>query len=56
MKRVLDAGFYNFLVPFVESADEARRAVAATRYPPQGMRGRTQCLHARVVLGRKKLQ
>jgi 2-dehydro-3-deoxyglucarate aldolase len=39
MKRLLDAGFYNFLVPFVESADEARRAVAATRYPPQGMRG-----------------
>ncbi|OIN93629.1 MAG: 2-dehydro-3-deoxyglucarate aldolase [Comamonadaceae bacterium CG1_02_60_18] len=39
LKRLLDAGFYNFLVPFVESADEAARAVAATRYPPQGMRG-----------------
>jgi len=39
MKRLLDAGFYNFLVPFVESADDARRAVAATRYPPQGVRG-----------------
>ncbi|MEO7400683.1 MAG: 2-dehydro-3-deoxyglucarate aldolase [Polaromonas sp.] len=39
IKRLLDAGFYNFLIPFVESADEARRAVAATRYPPQGMRG-----------------
>jgi 2-dehydro-3-deoxyglucarate aldolase len=39
MKRLLDAGFYNFLVPFVESADEARSAVAATRYPPQGIRG-----------------
>jgi 2-dehydro-3-deoxyglucarate aldolase len=39
IKRLLDAGFYNFLVPFVESADEARRAVAATRYPPQGVRG-----------------
>jgi 2-dehydro-3-deoxyglucarate aldolase len=39
MKRLLDAGFYNFLVPFVESVDEARQAVAATRYPPQGMRG-----------------
>jgi 2-dehydro-3-deoxyglucarate aldolase len=39
LKRLLDAGFYNFLVPFVESADEARRAVAATRYPPQGVRG-----------------
>lgn len=39
MKRMLDAGFYNFLVPFVESVDEAAMAVAATRYPPQGMRG-----------------
>jgi hypothetical protein len=39
IKRLLDAGFYNFLVPFVESVDEARKAVAATRYPPQGMRG-----------------
>lgn len=39
IKRLLDAGFYNFLVPFVESAAEARSAVAATRYPPQGMRG-----------------
>jgi 2-dehydro-3-deoxyglucarate aldolase len=39
LKRLLDAGFYNFLIPFVESAQEARRAVAATRYPPAGIRG-----------------
>jgi 2-dehydro-3-deoxyglucarate aldolase len=39
IKRLLDAGFYNFLIPFVESAEEAASAVAATRYPPQGMRG-----------------
>ena len=39
IKRLLDAGFYNFLVPFIESADDACRAVAATRYPPQGVRG-----------------
>ena len=39
IKRLLDAGFYNFLIPFVESADDAQRAVAATRYPPQGIRG-----------------
>ena len=39
IKRLLDAGFYNFLVPFVESAEEAARAVAATRYPPEGIRG-----------------
>ena len=39
IKRLLDAGFYNVLVPFVETADDARRAVAATRYPPEGIRG-----------------
>jgi 2-dehydro-3-deoxyglucarate aldolase len=39
IKRLLDAGFYNFLIPFVESAEEAQRAVAATRYPPAGIRG-----------------
>jgi 2-dehydro-3-deoxyglucarate aldolase len=39
IKRLLDAGFHNFLIPFVETADEARRAVAATRYPPAGIRG-----------------
>jgi 2-dehydro-3-deoxyglucarate aldolase len=39
IKRLIDAGFHNFLVPFVENADEARRAVAATRYPPAGVRG-----------------
>lgn len=39
IKRLLDAGFYNFLIPFIQSADEAERAVAATRYPPQGVRG-----------------
>lgn len=39
IKRLLDAGFYNFLIPFVQSAEEARAAVAATRYPPDGVRG-----------------
>ncbi len=39
LKRLLDGGFCNFLIPFIESADEAARAVAATRYPPQGIRG-----------------
>ena len=39
IKRLLDAGCHNFLVPFVETADQARAAVAATRYPPQGVRG-----------------
>jgi len=39
MKRLLDVGAQNFLVPYVQTADEARAAVAATRYPPQGIRG-----------------
>lgn len=39
LKRLLDVGVQNFLVPFVQTADEARRAVAATRYPPEGIRG-----------------
>jgi 2-keto-3-deoxy-L-rhamnonate aldolase RhmA len=39
VKRVIDAGAQSLLFPFVQNADEARRAVAATRYPPQGVRG-----------------
>jgi 2-keto-3-deoxy-L-rhamnonate aldolase RhmA len=39
VKRVLDAGATTLLFPFVQNADEARRAVAATRYPPHGQRG-----------------
>jgi 4-hydroxy-2-oxoheptanedioate aldolase len=39
IKRLLDVGVQNLLVPFVQNADEARRAVAATRYPPGGIRG-----------------
>ena len=39
VKRVLDAGAQTVLFPFVQSADEAAHAVAATRYPPRGQRG-----------------
>ncbi|HEX6690086.1 MAG TPA: HpcH/HpaI aldolase/citrate lyase family protein [Burkholderiales bacterium] len=39
MKRVLDVGAQSLLVPYVNSADEARAAVAHTRYPPAGVRG-----------------
>ncbi len=38
-KRLLDLGAQSLLVPYVQSAEEARRAVAATRYPPAGIRG-----------------
>ena len=36
IKRYLDIGVQNFLVPFVQNAEEARRAVAATRFPSFG--------------------
>jgi 2-dehydro-3-deoxyglucarate aldolase len=39
IKRLLDIGCHNFLIPMVETADQARAAVAATRYPPHGVRG-----------------
>lgn len=39
IKRLLDIGFYNFLIPFVETEEQALRAVSATRYPPAGIRG-----------------
>jgi 4-hydroxy-2-oxoheptanedioate aldolase len=39
IKQVLDLGAQNLIVPMVSSADEARAAVAATRYPPEGVRG-----------------
>lgn len=39
LKRFLDVGVQTFLIPMVETAEEARAAVAATRYPPDGIRG-----------------
>ena len=39
VKRVLDAGARTVMFPFVQSAAEARAAVAACKYPPQGVRG-----------------
>ncbi|MGB1250115.1 MAG: HpcH/HpaI aldolase family protein [Candidatus Promineifilaceae bacterium] len=41
IKRLLDSGVQSLLIPFVQNADEARAAVAATRYPPEGIRGVT---------------
>jgi len=39
VKRALDAGAQTLLFPMIQTADEARRAVASTRYPPEGVRG-----------------
>ena len=39
IKRIMDLGVHTLLIPWVQNADEARRAVAATRYAPDGIRG-----------------
>ncbi|WP_239908361.1 aldolase/citrate lyase family protein, partial [Salmonella enterica] len=39
IKQLLDVGAQTLLIPMVQNADEARNAVAATRYPPAGIRG-----------------
>ncbi len=39
IKRVLDAGARTLMVPFVQDGAEARQAVAACKYPPEGVRG-----------------
>ncbi len=39
VKRLLDMGVRSFMFPFVQTAADARLAVASTRYPPAGIRG-----------------
>jgi 4-hydroxy-2-oxoheptanedioate aldolase len=39
IKHLLDIGALTLLVPYVQSVEEARAAVAAIRYPPAGIRG-----------------
>jgi 4-hydroxy-2-oxoheptanedioate aldolase len=39
IKRLLDAGALTLLIPYVQNAEEAAKAVAAVRYPPRGIRG-----------------
>lgn len=39
VKRLLDLGAPGLLFPMIQSVEEAERAVAATRYPPRGVRG-----------------
>jgi len=39
IKRVMDSGAYGIVVPQVKSAEEAQKAVSATRYAPLGSRG-----------------
>lgn len=39
IKQYLDIGTQTLLIPMVDSAEQAARMVAATRYPPRGVRG-----------------
>ena len=39
IKQYLDIGAQTLIIPMVESAEQARRMVAATRYPTRGVRG-----------------
>lgn len=39
VKRLMDLGVPGLLFPMIQNAEEAKLAVASTRYPPHGMRG-----------------
>ncbi len=39
VKRILDVGAQSLLFPMIDTPEQAAQAVAATRYPPKGMRG-----------------
>jgi 4-hydroxy-2-oxoheptanedioate aldolase len=39
VKKVLDIGALTLMFPMIQTVEEAERAVAATRYPPHGIRG-----------------
>ena len=39
IKQYLDLGYQTLLVPMVDTPEQARALVSATRYPPQGIRG-----------------
>lgn len=39
IKRVMDAGAHGIIVPMICSADDAKNAVSAIKYPPMGTRG-----------------
>jgi 4-hydroxy-2-oxoheptanedioate aldolase len=39
IKRILDIGAQTVLLPFVQTSEEAHRAVQSCRYPPDGRRG-----------------
>ena len=46
LKQALDHGANGVVVPLIESIDDARRAVAGCKYPPQGVRGYGPFMHS----------
>ena len=46
IKRALDAGAWGIVVPMVETVEQARLAVAAAKYPPEGIRSAGGGMHA----------
>ena len=38
IKRALDAGAFGIIIPMVETVEQARAAIAAAKYPPEGNR------------------
>eukprot|EP00741_Cyanophora_paradoxa_P025592 tig00000383_g24696.t1 len=46
IKQALDLGAAGVVVPMVHTAEQARAAVAAAKYPPEGSRGAAGWLHA----------
>ncbi len=53
VKRLLDLGAPGLLFPMIQTVEEAERAVAATRYPPKGIRGVSGSTRA-TMFGRAK--
>ncbi len=39
IKQILDLGVQSLLIPMIESVEQAKAVIAATLYPPKGMRG-----------------
>ncbi|MCE4222910.1 HpcH/HpaI aldolase/citrate lyase family protein [Methylobacterium sp. C25] len=46
IKRILDTGAQSLMIPNIDDAEQAHRAVAATRYAPRGVRGFSQAPRA----------
>ncbi len=46
IKRVLDSGAHGIVVPMVNTVEQAKTAIAAAKYPPEGNRSLGGALHA----------